>query len=314
MATVRMSEPSVPPPTSALPTLPVLKTRKSPSGLSTTLATSRLASMSQTPSKLALRTPSRLVRPALAPETLQTSSTPEVPTLRSTSMSPEHDLGSPGKEIRRSISIAAFPQPPKIGRRITPDSKSSRYAPSPMSEQNKRGSAESTESGRPAGSSRAKKPRTSPDSLGRSFAASASLSLLDGSGGGKSITGTPGARGSGGVVSVASPAHSRSSSAQDSCSTSATTFEDVDESARRGRAADGSAKDGERKSASNEGKGNVLVSVRVRPDAAASGDKKSDGEWMVDGRKSLVAYKGREGGNYYYGKFVELRKAVTSHH
>lgn len=313
MATVRMSELSVPPPTSALPNLPVLKTRKSPSGLPTTSTTSRFASMSQTPVKLALRTPSRLVRPALAPENLQTSSTPEVPTLRSSSMSPEHDLGSPGKEVRRSISIAAFPQPPKIGRRIATDAKSLRYAPSPMSEQNKRGSAESTESGRPAGSSRAKKPRTSPDSLGRSFAASASLSLTNGSGDGRSITGAPGTRGSDGVVSVASPAHSRSSSAQGSCSTSATTFDDVDESARRGRAeADDSAKDGKRQSASNEGKGNVLVSVRVRPDAAASGDKKSDGEWMVDGRKSLVAYKGREGGNYYYGKSSSF--GTSSHH
>ncbi|TKA79912.1 hypothetical protein B0A49_00988 [Cryomyces minteri] len=48
------------------------------------------------------------------------------------------------------------------------------------------------------------------------------------------------------------------------------------------------------------GRGNVVVSVRVRPDAAASDGGQSDGEWMVDGRRSLVAYKGREGGDYYY--------------
>ena len=77
----------------------------------------------------------------------------------------------------------------------------------------------------------------------------------------------------------------------------------MDENARKGRAdADDLAKDSKRQSASNEGKGNVIVSVRVRPDAAGSGDKNSDGEWMVDGRKSLVAYQGREGGDYYYGK------------
>ena len=29
----------------------------------------------------------------------------------------------------------------------------------------------------------------------------------------------------------------------------------------------------------------------------------ADGEWMVDGRRSLVAYRGREGGDYHYGKF-----------
>lgn len=48
-----------------------------------------------------------------------------------------------------------------------------------------------------------------------------------------------------------------------------------------------------------EGKGNVLVSVRVRPDAG--GDKTSGKDWLVDGRQSLVAYRGREGGDYYYG-------------
>lgn len=40
--------------------------------------------------------------------------------------------------------------------------------------------------------------------------------------------------------------------------------------------------------------------MRVRPDAT-TGAAKTDGEWMVDGRRSLVAYKGREGGDYYYG-------------
>lgn len=51
-----------------------------------------------------------------------------------------------------------------------------------------------------------------------------------------------------------------------------------------------------------ESKGNVIVSVRVRPDAAASDNSKTDGEWMVDGRRSLVAYRGKEGGDYYYGE------------
>ncbi|KAF1987646.1 kinesin-domain-containing protein [Aulographum hederae CBS 113979] len=50
---------------------------------------------------------------------------------------------------------------------------------------------------------------------------------------------------------------------------------------------------------SEKNKGNVLVSVRVRPDAAKQ-DNKSDLEWMVDGRRSLVSYKGREGGEYIY--------------
>jgi centromeric protein E len=51
-----------------------------------------------------------------------------------------------------------------------------------------------------------------------------------------------------------------------------------------------------------EGKGNVLVSVRVRPDSGANDHGRVEGEWMVDGRKSLVSYRGKEGGDYIYGK------------
>lgn len=64
---------------------------------------------------------------------------------------------------------------------------------------------------------------------------------------------------------------------------------------RRGRDS-GSKKD--------EPKGNVIVGVRVRPDAA--GDKSSTKEWLVDSRQSLVAYRGREGGDYYYGRLTYL--------
>lgn len=57
-----------------------------------------------------------------------------------------------------------------------------------------------------------------------------------------------------------------------------------------------------------EGKGNVIVSVRVRPDVSSAEkekekEKDDDVEWMVDGRRSLIAYRGREGGEYSYGKF-----------
>lgn len=125
--------------------------------------------------------------------------------------------------------------------------------------------------------------------------------MLNVSGDGKAISGAPGARGSDGLTSLLSPSQSRSSSAQGSYSTSATTFEDVDENARRAREdAEVCGREIKRSSGSKEIKGNVIVSVRVRPDAAGLGDK-SEGEWMVDGRRSLVAYKGRERGDYYYG-------------
>lgn len=94
---------------------------------------------------------------------------------------------------------------------------------------------------------------------------------------------------------MSSPPQSRSSSAQDSYSTSATQYEDATDAASRSDASPG-------KPASKfDGKGNVVVSVRVRPDAAGN-DQTSDGEWMVEGRKSLISYRGKEGGDYIYGK------------
>ncbi|EAU36121.1 hypothetical protein ATEG_02847 [Aspergillus terreus NIH2624] len=88
----------------------------------------------------------------------------------------------------------------------------------------------------------------------------------------------------------ASPPHSRSSSAQGSYSTSATTFEDGDE-------ATGTAKTS---SKAKEVKGNVIVSVRVRPDANGSDGAKASGEWIVDGRRGLISHHGKEAGDYYY--------------
>lgn len=122
---------------------------------------------------------------------------------------------------------------------------------------------------------------------------SSAPSLLNGSAEGKSVYNGPGIRTSDGLTSIASPTQSRSSSAQESYSTSATTYDDP---------ADGgmSAAD-KRASKGADGKGNVLVSVRVRPDAATS-QSKSEGEWLVDGRRSLISYHGRDAGDYYYGK------------
>lgn len=121
---------------------------------------------------------------------------------------------------------------------------------------------------------------------------------------GKPTSGAAGTRGSDGANSLLSPPQSRSSSARSSYSTSVTTFEDIDENARKEREdAGASAKDYKRQSTSNGGKGNVIVSVRVRPDAAGGNENKPDVEWMIDGKRSLVAYRGRERGDYYYGKF-----------
>lgn len=83
---------------------------------------------------------------------------------------------------------------------------------------------------------------------------------------------------------------SRASSAQDS-------HLDADGEESRGRTSDEDDKLGK------DGKGNVIVSVRVRPDVSSvEKERDSDLEWMVDGRRSLIAYRGREGGEYSYGR------------
>lgn len=98
-----------------------------------------------------------------------------------------------------------------------------------------------------------------------------------------------------GLISVSSPPQSRSSSAQDSYSTSATTYDDPIEGAAQ--KTDSST---DKRASKHDGKGNVLVSVRVRPDTSTNGQ--SDGEWLVDGRRSLVSYRGKDGGDHYYGE------------
>ena len=136
--------------------------------------------------------------------------------------------------------------------------------------------------------------------MANSFQSSQTPSLLNGGGDGKSIPISASHRVSDG--SNPSPPHSRSSSAQGSCSTSATTFEDTDDVPRQGREDAAEAQDVPKNLGSKEVKGNVIVSVRVRPDTAGQESLQADGEWMVDGRRSLVAYRGREGGDYLYGK------------
>ncbi len=288
---VSIPRPSFPPPTSALPVLPISKVRKIPPTDSDSL---RSPSTSQFSSKLALRTPSKSVKTPIPPSPHHTNSTPNVPTLRSLT-NPDQEPSPSDKEIRKVVSIASFPQPPKVGRRLAIDPKSLQSS----MDTNQRVSESPINPRISAGILKVRKSRT-PTDQSLQFTSSGPPSLLNGSGDGKAISGAAGARGSDGLNSLLSPSQSRSSSAQGSYSTSATTFEDIDENARRAREeAEECRLEKQRQSGSKETKGNVLVSVRVRPDAGSG--PKSDGEWMVDGRRSLVAYKGREGGDYYYG-------------
>lgn len=183
-------------------------------------------------------------------------------------------VNAAGKTLRKTVSINSFPHPPRG------DHRSSSMPPSPLASEK----------------SRSRKSKT-PKELSHISYAPSTPSLLNGSGEGKSISSV---RMSDGLISVSSPPHSRSSSAQDSYSTSATTYEDSGEVLNQKADAAGPSSTSDKRTSKSEGKGNVLVSVRVRPDANAD-QQSPEGEWMVDGRTSLIAYRGKEGGDHYYG-------------
>ena len=290
-----LSRPAMEPPTSALPPIPLTKPpRKS---LPVLAESSKTVGDMQSPSKL--RTPS-IARPSALLSHQQSASTPTVPTLSSSSsIDKPTPLLSEEKIIRRIVSIASFPQPPAAGSRPATASSMCSVASS------KRRTSDINGTITPGGSVRSKRPsRISNANSLVSYRGSQTPSLLNGAGDGKSIPLVDSHRTSDGQFSNTSPAHSRSSSAEGSYSTSATTFEDTEEVGRgRSREATDDATDSKRNSKGKEIKGNVIVSVRVRPDAAGQDASKAEGEWMVDGRRSLVAYRGREGGDYYYGEF-----------
>jgi centromeric protein E len=265
------SRPSYGPPNTALPALPTTKTRKS-TGAIPTLSDFKSDAAPSLP-KSGLRAPST----SIIPSSPTGSALPKLRTAPG--------VNDAGKTIRKTISINAFPHPPRGGVRTAslPPSPLSGGLAAPTGSGNR---AESDNSPVTPGPSRKLKRSTTSASAKTSYVNGAAPSLLNGSGDSRSISSGPGARGSDGLLSLPSPPQSRSSSAQGSYSTSATTFEENGEP---------------------EAKGNVIVSVRVRPDAGGNAERnKADGEWMVDGRQSLVAYRGKEGGDYYYGKGIAL--------
>ncbi|KAL9605600.1 MAG: hypothetical protein Q9179_001217 [Wetmoreana sp. 5 TL-2023] len=293
------AHPLAAPPTSTIPTLSVPKARTTPSK---TLESSRIPSAPHSVSRIAQRTPSRPSKLGNFTVGGDSRSTPAVPTLLSISTAAQTP-GLAGSDVRRSVSIAAFPSPPKVRSRQTTSPRPSPSATWPTLQNNLRDSEDPAVRGILAERPKVKKlkSKNSSNALSQMYTNSQSPTLLNKSGEGKSVVSTDGNRTSDGINSLHSPVHSRSSSAQGSYSTSATTFEDFEDGARRGREVIESGKlAGKISGANKEGKGNVIVSVRVRPDAAGNGDNRSEGEWLVDGRKSLISYHGREGGDYYY--------------
>ncbi|KAL3429309.1 kinesin motor domain-containing protein [Aspergillus tetrazonus] len=227
------------PPLGAAPQLPIPKSRKS-------LPTSAESPRAVSPSKL--RTPSS-PRPTLSKSPLSNSAT-NISAARSTTVA--RAPSSPDKSLRRTISIAAFPQPPRPGSR--PSTASSMTAPHGLQSS---GSVKSKRGSRPSAGTTSQ----------RSSKTHSLLSV------GAAVPGTD---------MEASPSQSRSSSAEGSYSTSATTFDEGEPASTR----------------SKETKGNVIVSVRVRPNVG--GESSANPEWIVDARRGLLVYNGKEGGDYYY--------------
>lgn len=232
---------------------------------------------------------------------------PTTPGLIPLKLQPTTAVNSAGNTLRKSVSIGLFPQPPRGG--LGTGMRQSSLPPSPLSgglvintnvpsgETSRRSSSETSPTTPNPTTPRTRKPKKKTNSTRSSFATGATPSLLNGSGEGQFISSQPGARGSGGLLSLPSPPQSRASSAQDSYSTTNTNYDEFTDAPKFGEGFGEANQDSK-----GELKGNVIVSVRVRPDASASeGSAKPEGEWMVDGRRSLIAYRGKEGGDYFYG-------------
>src|SRR5271163_1918851 len=222
-----LSPPVLGPPTSALPPIPTANKppRKS---LPVPTGPSKIITDLQNPPKL--RSPSS-PRPSALPTTQQSLSTPNLPTLRSSSSLSKSTL--PEKTVRKTISINSFPHPPVAGSR--PGTATSTHTAPPSSKTR----ASDVNGQAMSGTTRAKRPpRASAASSITSYRGSETPSLLNGAGSGKSIPIIGSHRSSTGQASTSSPPQSRSSSAEGSYSTSATTFEDTEETTR-GRSRDG---------------------------------------------------------------------------
>lgn len=323
-------QPPRPPPSKPLPSLPVAKTRSSDTP-SDRPRTSTSGTGLPTPSKPAARSVTASALPT--PKSAKTQSASSVPTLSTTFASPPpKSPGSPQQPPRSSLpglrkvsSIGAFPLPPKSNTRISslppsPLSTSESYsdlhsAAQSASKKQKRGPQSlSSESG----TKKSRTPRASGyglrarASVGAASAPPVAPSLLNGSGENSFISSAEGARGSDGFLNLPSPPESRSSSidgGHDSNNTDDTIFEDVEaNSAVRGRKKSFESKRSSANTLKDNSKGNVIVSVRVRPDAGGGEENSDEGEWMVDGRRSLISYRGKEGGDHVYGMLQMARE------
>ncbi|KAG9945514.1 kinesin-domain-containing protein, partial [Aureobasidium melanogenum] len=221
------------------------------------------------------------------------TSSPSIPTLRTqiSSLSPSPSPSPspsrvPTPNLRKAVSIEAFPRPP--GSAIASPL-------GPLASSSPRNSSQSSTSLAPNSHSASisrlplsplappaglRKPQSKP-SL-RNLRSKTSTASLTTAAAASAVRNSK----SESLLSIPSPPGSRSSSAPVSPATPLTP---------NTVAADSTMSEATNGDKDKEAKGNITVSVRVRPDAAA--DTQPDGEWLVDGRRSLITY---ESGEYRY--------------
>lgn len=281
----RPSLPSLAPPNAPLPALPVRSPRRrlpdSPLSIDSKSSSSALF----LPTRTSSRSP---------------HSTSSIPTLRTTQSIPLR-LPTPTKTPRHHASIDAFPQPPKgpsSRPSLPPSLLSCTDAPSIVDNLLTRHTKSrtpheiSTMRLRAKSSGYGPRVRTSASSL-----RSPSL-LLRGVSEGTSISGGSCGRLSDSVFSIPSPPPSPPSSAQSSCGTASTPCKEVDGGARNRLKGHNDLIYDEQDASAKEASGNVIVSVRVRPEG---GNRSASGRnfgWTVDGERSLINFEGRD---YFYG-------------
>ncbi|KAI5202169.1 hypothetical protein AUEXF2481DRAFT_32245 [Aureobasidium subglaciale EXF-2481] len=207
------------------------------------------------------------------------TSSPSIPTLRTQASSPSPSVSRvPTPNLRKTISIEAFPRPPGSGSAspLAQFSSSSPQSTSPLIST----SYSSSSPHLPLS------PLQPPTAL-RRLQSKQSLRNLPSKTSTASLRTIPTSAvrtsKSDSLLSIPSPPGSRSSSAPVSPATPLTPDTPV---------VDGSMAEILNGDKDKEAKGNITVSVRVRPDAAA--DTQPDGEWLVDGRRSLISYESGE--------------------
>ncbi|KAF4309757.1 Kinesin-related protein 11 [Botryosphaeria dothidea] len=256
------------PPTGPLPALPVPKTRRPATARSGPSSPERRISTASNPSARPPPSPSARASSSSLPMRPQSKHANSSSTIPQQAASQTAQSGPPPhRTLRKTISIGSFPQPPKSSRQSHPSSPLSAATTPDGVTTDRRGSAGSLSV---PGSALRKRPSVK----GRGLSAI------------KSPLMSPSA------LTEISPTPSRSSSANGSYSTGIEEMGGEEDKERELSKTMSSDKD-----SGKDAKGNVIVSVRVRPNAS-NNENSGLQDWELDGRRGVISYRGKEGGDF----------------